>query len=565
MPRFLDTYTGQFVWLADVGTTPYAILSHTWRSDTDGGEQTYDDILKLQSAYPPSTQNQQNVYPPPLNEPFFSHPGLSEKIQGICAVARRAGYRLIWIDSCCIDKRSSAELTEAINSMYSLYRDANVCYVYLADVPDGADPRDTGDDSPFKNSRWHKRGWTLQELIAPARVVFLSRNWMVLGTKTSLASTLEAITRVDVAILTGMVPLDSASVAKRMSWAAGRETTRVEDRAYSLLGIFKVHMSPIYGEGANAFLRLQEEIIKHIPDQSVFAWGTSRNPLEHYRRMCRGPLVLSEVGLGLLATSPNVFEDAGDVSPISTSTFATYIGRDHDFALPPLHCVFTPQGVRIGLVLIPLTALHGTVRVLHKAPMASFSSVDEEVELPLPLLRSLAILRCQDKEGKLIVLPLRYSENDVGRAENVMVGAHWHVMCPFKQWHSSTRVIRLPPDVLKAPDVVATSMCADTSILRHYEEPRAPKTHRDGFSKAGWTDPRHPGDGKQAIVRFAPECVEELRTLGFALAPLDCQCSQEDIVLTTTLYCAPRDPLRDYEMKRGPSARIHFRLSDARW
>ncbi|EIW61113.1 HET-domain-containing protein, partial [Trametes versicolor FP-101664 SS1] len=202
---------------------------------------------------------------------ILSHPDLSDKIKGICKVARKAGYQYVWIDSCCIDKTSSAELAEAINSMFDLYRLATVCYVYLSDVSDGTRARKKG--SSFAKSRWHTRGWTLQELIAPDRVVFLTSGWAPLGTKISLAVTLRRITGIDIALLTGRASLESFSVARRMSWAANRQTTRVEDEAYSLLGIFGVHMSPIYGEGRNAFLRLQEEIIKNIPDQSIFAWG----------------------------------------------------------------------------------------------------------------------------------------------------------------------------------------------------------------------------------------------------------------------------------------------------
>ncbi|EIW51956.1 HET-domain-containing protein, partial [Trametes versicolor FP-101664 SS1] len=178
--------------------------------------------------------------------------------------------KLVWSDACCIDKSSSAELSEAINSMYEWYRLAHVCYVYLEDVPDGDIPSDH--TSRFRDSKWHKRGWTLQELIAPERIEFLTRTWRFLGTKIGLASTLEEITGVDFDILTGRATVDSANVARRMSWAAERETSRIEDQAYSLMGIFGVHMSPIYGEGDNAFLRLQEEIIRTIPDHSMFAW-----------------------------------------------------------------------------------------------------------------------------------------------------------------------------------------------------------------------------------------------------------------------------------------------------
>ncbi|EIW51963.1 uncharacterized protein TRAVEDRAFT_86971, partial [Trametes versicolor FP-101664 SS1] len=191
----------------------------------------------------------------------------SRKIRHFCRVARDAGFWLAWNDACCIDKSSSAELSEAINSMYELYRLSDMCYVYLADVIDHP-----GGPQGFRRSKWHRRGWTLQELIAPERIVFLTKTWSVLGTKMSLAKSLVEITGVDFDILVGGAPLDSVSVARRMSWAADRDTTRVEDRAYSLLGIFGLHMSPIYGEGENAFLRLQEEIIRTIPDQSIFAW-----------------------------------------------------------------------------------------------------------------------------------------------------------------------------------------------------------------------------------------------------------------------------------------------------
>lgn len=69
-------------------------------------------------------------------ESILFHPDLSGKIKAICKVARDAGYKLVWIDSACIDKSSSAELAEAINSMFDLYRLADVCYVYLVDVPE---------------------------------------------------------------------------------------------------------------------------------------------------------------------------------------------------------------------------------------------------------------------------------------------------------------------------------------------------------------------------------------------------------------------------------------------
>lgn len=123
----------------------------------------------------------------------------------------------------------------------------------------------------FSNSQWFRRGWTLQELIAPSNVIFVSRNWEEIGSKSSFAPSIERITGIDRGVLLTNYQ-EEISVAKRMSWATGRQTTRGEDRAYSLLGLFGVYMPTIYGEGENAFIRLQIEIMKSSNDQSIFAW-----------------------------------------------------------------------------------------------------------------------------------------------------------------------------------------------------------------------------------------------------------------------------------------------------
>jgi hypothetical protein len=174
--------------------------------------------------------------------------------------------------SCCIDKKSSAELSEAINSMYRWYQQSAVCYVFLADV---------SSDKPeikvqFKSSRWFTRGWTLQELIAPQNVVFYSKEWRILGTKSDDEMTifLSLITRIDEEYVNGK-DINLASISKRMSWASSRRTTRTEDIAYCLLGIFDLNMPLLYGEGKRAFRRLQEEILKTQPyEHTLFAWGT---------------------------------------------------------------------------------------------------------------------------------------------------------------------------------------------------------------------------------------------------------------------------------------------------
>ena len=161
------------------------------------------------------------------------------------------GLQYAWIDACCIDKTNSSELSEAINSMYQWYKNVAVCYVYMFDV----EIRSPLIDLSFEGSAWHTRGWTLQELIAPEIAKFYAFNWQYIGEKTALRTKISAITGIRVAALAGE-PLEKFSIAQRMSWASTRTTTRVEDVAYSLLGIFDVHMPMLYGEGKKAFVRL---------------------------------------------------------------------------------------------------------------------------------------------------------------------------------------------------------------------------------------------------------------------------------------------------------------------
>ncbi|THU94983.1 HET-domain-containing protein [Dendrothele bispora CBS 962.96] len=242
------------------------------------------------------------------------------KIEGACAQARKYDWEWIWIDSCCIDKSSSAELSENINSMYQLYENAGVCYVYLSDVSSKKDPRDPR--SRFPKSKWFTRGWTLQELIAPsASVVFLDHLWEEIGTRYTLRDVISAITSIPVQLLEDG-DLTKYSIAQKMSWAAFRKTTRPEDRAYSLMGLFDICMPPIYGEGgAKAFMRLQQEIIKTSDDRSIFAWVAVCERDEDGEVVEREPR-------GLLARSPDEFKGSGRVGismakfPYNTSSFS---------------------------------------------------------------------------------------------------------------------------------------------------------------------------------------------------------------------------------------------------
>ena len=218
------------------------------------------------------------------------------KVRDSCVQARRDGYQYIWIDTCCIDKTSSTELSEAINSMYAWYKDSAVCYVLLADV--FVEPLRGRTWHDFHTSRWFTRGWTLQELLAPAQLQFFNVAWKPLGTKSDLIDDISTITKIDLYALAGG-DLSRLSVARRMSWVANRQTTRLEDMAYCLLGIFGINMPLLYGEGMKAFIRLQEEIMKTTDDQSIFAW---RDPTAgSYRDDYPEGSNLQ----GLLAPSPN--------------------------------------------------------------------------------------------------------------------------------------------------------------------------------------------------------------------------------------------------------------------
>lgn len=191
-------------------------------------------------------------------------------MKNTCHRALQDGFQYVWIDTCCIDKSSSAELSEAINSMFRWYQESKICYAFLSDVADGR--------TLFHESRWFSRGWTLQELIAPKRVVFLNQNWEPLGDREELADEITVATGIERHILARpdcnvQDMLRSFSVAQRMRWASKRVTTRAEDIAYCLMGLFDVNMPPLYGEGAyKAFERLQEAIISETADHSILAF-----------------------------------------------------------------------------------------------------------------------------------------------------------------------------------------------------------------------------------------------------------------------------------------------------
>ena len=217
----------------------YAVLSHTWGADDH--EVTFND----------------------LENGFGKSKVGYAKIQFCGEQASKDGLQYFWVDTCCIDKANNTELSEAIASMFRWYHDAIKCYVYLSDVSACNDYNQTERpwEPAFRKSRWFTRGWTLQELIAPKLVEFFSGEGERLGSKNTLERQIHEITKIPIPALRG-APLSHFSVDERMQWAAKRDTTRKEDEAYCLLGIFNVFIPLIYGEGENAFRRLKEEINK---------------------------------------------------------------------------------------------------------------------------------------------------------------------------------------------------------------------------------------------------------------------------------------------------------------
>jgi hypothetical protein len=349
-----------------IGRTPsYAILSHTWGSE----EVTFQD-MQMGSG---------------LTKIGY------RKIIATCKQASVDGLAYAWVDTCCIDKSSSAELSESINQMCTWYHEAAVCYVLLEDVV----PGEEGGRS-FEQARWFGRGWTLQELLAPRKLEFYDAEWEKIGCREQFAREVEKATNIEWEALQGETTLAyvrSTSVAKRMAMAAGRQVTRAEDMAYCLLGLFDVSMPLLYGEGGpKAFERLQEEIIKRHLDQSFLLWLA---PAEHLG---------SKKDLPLFAQSPAAFAGCKDVlttgetvAPFTLNNQGLQLrapvyqvlGRRNKF-VAVLACA---QGMgsteRLGL---PMRAIERTGRLLIREAASEFITVPEAI-LVTAQIRDFCVLR----------------------------------------------------------------------------------------------------------------------------------------------------------------------------
>ncbi|CZR69502.1 related to beta transducin-like protein [Phialocephala subalpina] len=299
----INTTSLALVFIEDPEICIYAILSHTWGD----GEVSFQDMADIERA-----RKKQGFW----------------KIERTCQLALDRNIEYAWVDTCCIDKSSSAELTEAINSMFRWYKQSHICFVLLSDLL-SCDSWRVG--ACIRQCRWFTRGWTLQELIAPEEIEFYDRGWNLIGTNDSLQGPLSEITGIDAEILNNSDMLQTVPVARRMSWASSRQTTRVEDLAYCLFGIFDVNLPLIYGEGQKAFIRLQEAIARENNDLSLFAWTCPNEdmlPLHRQRRF-----------RGILAESPAEFSECRGLQRIS------------DPGVVPAEVTITNQGFRVGNML----------------------------------------------------------------------------------------------------------------------------------------------------------------------------------------------------------------------
>lgn len=283
--RLLNTATLEFEKQFGDRAREYAILSHKW--------EKVEEEVSFEELRSPSARKKKGY----------------AKICDFCDEVRSQGYDYAWVDTCCIDKRDFTELAEAINSMFNWYKNSSTCIAYLSDFLLEPELGHRQFESDLAKSQWFSRGWTLQELIAPAEVKFYDSKWRYFGTKQDLAGAISKITGISKALLQGKRGLKKFSCAQKMSWAAKRRTTRPEDRTYSLLGLFGVSLPLIYdGDGSRAFKRLQEEIIKSSTDQSIFAW-VQYGPSP----FIQGGRTIFDQKCSILAPSPDCFRFSSNI------------------------------------------------------------------------------------------------------------------------------------------------------------------------------------------------------------------------------------------------------------
>jgi len=353
----------------------YTILSHTWGEDELSFHDWRDSSLRAQRV---KTKGY-------------------VKIQEACRVAAKS-TNYLWIDTVCINKESSAELSEAINSMFAWYQNSAVCIAWLDDfVCDFTDPKSWG---RLQGVRWFTRGWTLQELLAPREVEFFDASWQHFGTKTTLAIHLSVVTGIHVDYLSEPESIFRAPVARRMSWVATRTTSRAEDIAYCMLGIFEINMPLLYGEGSRAFIRLQEEIIARTNDHTIFCWSwpTAADLDSH------------PSWYGCLAPRPITFRDSGRFEEDQSHTLApnpaNVSSSDHQL---------TNNGLRINLRVMECLLPDFKLVIFDVKDPATGSQVPSLLAVCVQVSKGPQHLARSRFPNRLLRIPLWWMDNQARR------------------------------------------------------------------------------------------------------------------------------------------------------
>ncbi|KAI0439834.1 HET-domain-containing protein [Xylaria telfairii] len=311
----------------------YAILSHTWRQRE---EVTFQEWLRRDTDT--SVQKKSGF----------------TKILVACQLARSDSCDWLWVDTNCIDKTSSAELSEAINSMYEWYKESQACYVYLSDMSFSPGSEHLEEFwNRFSKSRWWTRGWTLQELLAPERVLFYTQEWKLISDRDSLSDKIQRISGISKLFLykERSDPI-TAPASEKMSWLSLRQTTRVEDTAYCMFGLFNINLPLLYGEGRKAFWRLQEEIIRVSNDHTLFCWTWTKTVPEGW--------------VSMLAPWPDTFANSKGFQPLE---------RYNVSKLMPTPYSMTNMGLSIKLPIIrSLTSLFIFLDVTHMGYHHSYAA-----------------------------------------------------------------------------------------------------------------------------------------------------------------------------------------------
>ncbi len=344
--------------------------------------------------------------------------------------------------------------------MFQWYQNSKVCYVYMQDVPE-QDNCELSDS--FRQSRWYTRGWTLQELLAPSDVIFYSKNWHVIGTKSTLCGAIQSVTGIQDRYLLGD-DISTASISQRMSWASRRNTSRTEDEAYCLLGIFDVNIPLIYGEGRKAFQRLQEAVLKAYPeDHTLYAWGDTfswpppvniaqiwgRNPLPWSRPEERQKLV------GLLASSPRDFKHSESFVP-SRRAAEFYRNEKIKASFP----VQTGTGI-----------IHLELPMLPHVDWAIYSWDQPRIAQLRLVVHAVLLCGFEGDIGSSVVIPLQECGNMVwARTRELLVldePAEWELMVSLKRYMCIGPDPRRSTRRLQENDIVFRRRSAGTMLDSH--------------------------------------------------------------------------------------------------